>query len=80
MGFGLDGCLLHDGDSGRRRRRLKLVPRGGGDGRRRLGAGDDDGAAEEEGAPLTLVLQNVRPVDYGDGASKKFVNLAWAGL
>ena len=64
-----------DGGGGRRRRRLKLVPRGGGDGRRRLGAGDDDGAAEEEGAPLTLVLQNVRPVDYGDGASKELVNL-----
>ena len=64
-----------DGRGGRRRRRLKLVPRGGGDGRRRLGTGDDDGAAEEEGAPLTLVLQNVRPVNYGEDATELFVNL-----
>ena len=59
----------HDG--GRRRRRLKLVSRGSGYARRRLGAGDDG----DEDAPLTLVLQNIRPVDYEQGASIKYVNL-----
>jgi len=47
----------------RRRRRLKLVSR------RRL-EGDD-----EDDAPLTLVLQNVKPIIYSDGASELFVNL-----
>ena len=51
-------------NGGRRRRRLKLVPR-------RLGAGNNG----DEDAPLTLVLQNVRPIDYGDGASNEYVNL-----
>ena len=64
-----------DDDGGRRRRRLKLIPRGSGYGRRRLGA-DDDG--DDDATPLTLVLQNVRPVDYGDGASEQFVNLTCA--
>ena len=56
-------------DGGRRRRRLKLVPR-----QRLRGVGwhGNDG---DEDAPLTLVLQNVRPVDYGDGASNEYVNL-----
>ena len=64
-----------DDDGGRRRRRLKLIPRGSGYARRRLGA-DDDG--DDDATPLTLVLQNVRPVDYGDGASEQFVNLTCA--
>ena len=62
-----------DDDGGRRRRRLKLIPRGSGYGRR-VGSARTT-TAEEDDAPLTLVLQNVRPVDYGDGASEQFVNL-----
>ena len=62
-----------DDDGGRRRRRLKLIPRGSGYGRRRRLGADDDGG--EDDAPLTLVLQNVRHVDYGDGASELHVNL-----
>ena len=61
-----------DDDGGQRRRRLRLIPRGGGYERRRLGTDDDDVGDD---SPLTLVLQNVRPVDYGDGASEKYVNL-----
>ena len=62
----------HDDDGGLRRRRLKLIPRNSGYGRRRRLGTDDDG---EDDSSLTLILQNVRPVDYGDGASEQFVNL-----
>ena len=51
-----------DDDGRRRRRRLKLVSR------RRLGDADDE-------EPLTLVMQNIKPIDYGGNSEDLFVNV-----
>ena len=52
-----------DEDGRRRRRRLKLVSR------RRLGEADD---GDE---PLTIVMQNIKPIDYGGNSEDIFVNV-----
>ena len=57
-----------DDDGRRRRRRLKLVSR------RRLAASDDDD--DGASAPLTIVLQNLKPIDYDVGAKATYVNLS----
>ena len=50
-----------DGNGGRRRRRLKVTSR------RRLNGEDDE---EGDEAPLTFVMQNIKPIDYSVGAEE----------
>ena len=50
-----------DGSGGRRRRRLKVTSR------RRLNGEDDE---EGDEAPLTFVMQNIKPIDYSVGAEE----------
>ena len=61
ISLGISTDELGDGGE-RRRRRLTLVARG-------------EPTADTDGSPLTLVLHNVRPVEYSAGASNDVVNL-----